>query len=272
MPEMATISVLSFSRIGRPVQSCPPESTVAPKVVLPMLQIDPKNLDTAFICPGTPMFSDLIGTLQTDTTLMPGRKRDLISAIRRTAKALGRQPETIPADPKWLQPRIARIVSAGIGISPKSWSNVLSDLRAAMAQGGITKRQVNRKRHLAPDWATLWDIVLNSGNRTLCASLSRFVYFLSGQGVSPKDVRTRDALAFRDALALNEISRSPEKSLINTVSAWNLAIKCIPGWPQERLSCLSRQKVIRIPLEQLPETFRRDLEAYTMSLEAPDPL
>ncbi|MDM7968159.1 MAG: site-specific integrase [Paracoccaceae bacterium] len=236
-----------------------------------MLHIDPKNLETAFLCPGTLVFADLIAKLQADTGLTPGRQRDLISAIRRTAKALGRPLETIPADPTWLRPRIERIVPAGIGLTPKSWSNVRSDLQAALAHLGITKRPVNRKWHLSPVWAPLWDKVLASGDRTLCASLSRFVYFLSGQGVHPDEVDSAHGLAFRDALALNELSRSPEKSLTNTVSAWNLATARISDWPQQRLSAPQRQKVTKIPLDQLPEPFRQDLDAYVTSLEASDP-
>lgn len=236
-----------------------------------MLHIDPKNLETAFLCPGTMMFADLIAKLQADTTLTPGRQRDLVSAIRRTAKALGRALETIPADPTWLRPRIERIVPAGIGLTQKSWSNVRSDLQAALAHLGITKRPVNRKWHLSPAWAPLWDKVLASGDRTLCASLSRFVYFLSGQGVRPEEVDSVHGLAFQEALALNELSRSPEKSLTNTVSAWNLATARISGWPQQRLSAPQRQKVIKIPLDQLPEPFRQDLDAYVSSLEASDP-
>lgn len=236
-----------------------------------MLRIDPQNLETAFLCPGTMMFADLIAKLQADTTLTPGRQRDLVSAIRRTAKALGRAPETIPVDPTWLRPRIERIVPAAIGLTPKSWSNVRSDLQAALTHAGITKRPVNRKRHLSPDWAPLWDKVLASGDRTLCASLSRFVYFLNGQGVRPEEVGNAHGLAFQEALALNELSRSPEKSLTNTVSAWNLATARISGWPQQRLSAPQRQKVIKIPLDQLPVPFWQDLDAYVTSLEAADP-
>jgi len=236
-----------------------------------MLHIDPQNLETAFLCPGTMMFADLIAKLQADASLTPVRQRDLISAIRRTAKALGRPPETIPADPTWLRPRIERIVPAGIGLTQKSWSNVRSDLQAALTHLGITKRPVNRKWHLSPAWAPLWDKVLASGDRTLCVSLSRFVYFLSGQGVRPEEVDSVHGLAFREALVLNELSRSPEKSLTNTVSAWNLATARISGWPQQRLSAPQRQKVIKIPLDQLPEPFQQDLDAYVSSLEASDP-
>jgi integrase len=236
-----------------------------------MLHIASQNLDTAFICPSTPMFCELIQGLEADTTLTPGRRRDLVSALRRSAKALGRQPEAVPADPIWLQPRIARIVPAALGLTPKSWSNVVSDLRAALAQSGITKRPVNRKEHLAPDWAILWNVILASNDHALCAGLSRFVYFLSRQGVIPEDVRDQHALVFRDALALNEISRAPENALRSTVSTWNLAIKRIPDWPKQRLSCPSRKNVIKVNLDELPASFRADLNRYLSSLETPDP-
>ena len=169
-----------------------------------MQHFSPKNIDTAFVQPGTALFSDVIKKLQNDPDLSHDRKRDLVSAVRRTAKALQRPPETIPADPRWLQPRITNIVPASLSLSSKSWSNLRSDLKAALAQVGITNPQINRKANLTEDWEELWEAVLASGDRTLKASLSRFVYFLNGQGVRPEAVRSEHGLAFRDALVVNE--------------------------------------------------------------------
>jgi hypothetical protein len=61
--------------------------------------------------------------------------------------------------------------------------------------------------------------------------------------VRPEEVNDLHGIAFRDALALNELSRSPEKSLTNTVSAWNLATRHIPGWRSRQdlqaLTCMA---------------------------------
>lgn len=56
----------------------------------------------------------------------------------------------IPADPAWLQPRLARFAPAAIGLSAKSWSNVLSDARAALEFFGLAERRIRRKSDLTP--------------------------------------------------------------------------------------------------------------------------
>ena len=110
-----------------------------------MKRIDPKDPDFALLPVGTPMFAELMDRLAADQSLPEARRRDLISGLRRMAKALGRAPEDVPADPKWLQPRLAKVMPAGLGLKPKAWQNALSDARSAMAWAGILKR---RHRHI----------------------------------------------------------------------------------------------------------------------------
>lgn len=237
-----------------------------------MKHIDPAALETAFVPASVPMFADLIPRLAADESLSPSRRRDLVSALHRIAEALDRPLERVPADPTWLRPRLSRIEPAALRLSRKSWSNILSCLRAALAHVGITHRPYNRKTTLAPDWRILWEAVLATDGRGLKAGLGRFVYFLDGLGIPPTEVTSAHALAFRDALALNEVSRDPEQTLTALVSTWNHAIARIPGWPETRLVRPSRRKVLKPALADLPASFAADLDRYVASLERPDPL
>jgi len=78
------------------------------------------DLDTAFVPVGTPMFTDLIATLKNDQSLKPTRRRDMISGLRRVAKAIGRAPQDVPCHGRWLQPRLAKIAPAAVKLSPKT--------------------------------------------------------------------------------------------------------------------------------------------------------
>ena len=60
------------------------------------------------------------------------RKQDLASAVRSEARALGRSPEQVPADPRLLASRLAEIAPQGVGFSKARWNNVRSLLRAAL--------------------------------------------------------------------------------------------------------------------------------------------
>ena len=88
---------------------------------------------------------------------LPARRRqDLASAVRSIARALGRRPEQVPADPRLLASRLGELAPLALGFSKGRWNNLRSLLRAAlelvvpMAPG----------RHLAPlspAWQALWD-------------------------------------------------------------------------------------------------------------------
>lgn len=154
-----------------------------------MIQIDPKRLETALLQPGTLMLAEVIIRINSDVSVPPTRRRDMVSGLRRVANAIGRPPEDIPADTHWLQKRLADFLPASVGLTPKSWSNILSNARAGLAQCGVVKRRINRPTDLSPAWAQLWELALATGNRTVSSSASRFVYFLNALGVAPR-VRT----------------------------------------------------------------------------------
>ena len=234
-----------------------------------MSKFDLPTPETAFVRPGTPMFDDLIRRIEAAQNLSPSRRRDLQSGLRLVAKALGRPPSQVPADPKWLRPRLVRITPMAIGLRAKSWSNILSNTRAALEQFGLERRRNYRRDELAPDWLRLW--ILACSDRTIKLALRRFVFFLNQQDVRPEDVTETHALEYLDALEQSEISRSPDTSYRAAINGWNLAVERLPDWPRRKLTRPSRRKLIQLPLEQFPAGFRVDLERYLGSLEKPDP-
>ena len=260
-----------------------------------MKPLDHHTLDRAFVHPETPMFAELLRRLEEDvdlarppeeqqcvavgdeafrsevTDLMPSRRRDLRSGLSRVAKALGRSPENVPADPQWLQPRLERIVPAALGLTAKSWSNALSDARAALAHFGVTQHRRHRS-DLSPDWQHMWSIVLAARDKSLEPALRCFVHFLSQHDITPDEVSDTHAEAYREALVLNEISRSPDVAWRAAVNNWNLAVRRLPEWPQHILVLPSRQKRVQLPPDSLPKGFHGDLEQYLHRLGHPDPL
>ncbi len=72
-----------------------------------MTSQSPVPLTLAFVKADTPMFAELVDQLRSDSSLTDGRRRDMISGLRRVAKALGPPPEDVPCDGRWLQPRLS---------------------------------------------------------------------------------------------------------------------------------------------------------------------
>ena len=231
------------------------------------------ELDTALVPTGTPMFADVIATLESDQSLKPTRRRDMISGLRRVAKAIGRAPQDVPCHGRWLQPRLAKVAPAALKLSPKAWQNAVSDARAAMVHVGIVERRDNRITDLSPAWQALWTAVLACPqSKTLQPPLCRFVHFLNNQGVAPDQVSTVHAQAYKDALIHNEISKSPEVAHRAAVNGWNLAVRSLPDWPQNRLPLEPRQKIIKLDEAAFPKAFLADLDRLMFHLTHPDPL
>lgn len=80
-----------------------------------MKRINPAQLRLAFVQESMVMFPDIAAKLATDKKLAPTRIRDMISGLRRVAKALGMPLSDVPADPRWLQPRLEKVASAPTG-------------------------------------------------------------------------------------------------------------------------------------------------------------
>lgn len=251
--------------------SRPPDAHHVPHPGFPMSTIDSELLAKAFVSKGVPMFSTVAESLVADKSLSQTRVRDLTSGLRGVAKALGRPLDDVPADPRWLQPRLSKIAPGALGLSSKSWSNLVSNARAAMAHFGIVARRQNRLEDLTADWRELWSAVLLSGDATLKPALCRFVHFLNGLGVAPEYVADEHAALYRAALEQNEISRSPEVAFRAAVNGWNLATKRIPSWPKTLLPLPLRQMKIMLPEEVFPETFIEELDRLLDALHQPDP-
>ena len=88
----------------------------------------------------------------------------------------------------------------------------------------------------------------------------------------PHAVSLSDLEAYREALILNELSRSPDGAFRSAVSAWNLAVARVPEWPRQTFKLPSRSRRIALPPDAFPDSFGADLARYLDRLANPDPL
>lgn len=260
-----------YSRMSTEVHPRPPESLPDQTQGNPMQQLNQKKLDSVFVPASCPTFADLLARLAEDGDLSPTRRRDLSSGLRRVANALSRSPEDVFCDARWLQPRLSKVQPAALGLTTKSWQNAVSDARAAMAHFGTIKLKTNRIEDLSATWKPLWSAVAETRDQSILSALRRFVYFLDRLGVDPLEVTDEHALAYKQCVAEQEISRSPEVAYRAAVNGWNLARARVGAWPDIQLNLPDRRKVIQLPVGVLPEAFYEDLETYLTKLTAADP-
>jgi hypothetical protein len=101
-------------------------------------------------------------------------------------------------------------------------------------------------------------------------SFGRFVYFLNSQGVAPQEVSEEHALFYREELALNEISKSPEVLIARPSMAGISRRGVLPNGPARPFR--SRQKIVKLAAEVFSNSFHKDLDRLLDRLRRPDPL
>lgn len=235
-----------------------------------MLQAKAVSPSSACLPAGVPTFEILLDRLQQNNELLPTRKRDMASSLRRIAKALDLSLSETFAHPAWLQPRISKISPAAIGMKQKTWSNLVSDCRSAIELLDRAKPRVNRRKDLTYAWRSIWEALVVSERKQLGFKLAGFVFYLNHSGVSPLEVTSEHAAEYRNALKSTALRKDPEDTYRRSVAAWNLAARDLDIWPKQRLEVPPRGKRIRVGLEELPETINSDLKAYRDGAARPD--
>ena len=99
--------------------------------------------------PRTQTLADVIAAIDADTLLDPLRRRDLLSAVRFIAKALGREPATLPAVLNQLRPKINALNPEVLGVAPKTLQNHHSNFMAALRLTGAIRQ---KGPQLGADW------------------------------------------------------------------------------------------------------------------------
>ena len=97
-----------------------------------------------------PTLSHVIAQHQQAFFLTPQRRRDLISGVRRMSQIIGIDPGSTPASLPFLPSRINAVLPAKYDLTPKTWSTLRSNFRAALIEAA--PRQV-REGH--PEWERL---------------------------------------------------------------------------------------------------------------------
>jgi hypothetical protein len=108
--------------------------------------------------------------------------------------------------------------------------------------------------------------------KRLQIALGRFMNFCSLRGISPEAVSDRTIGNFAEALVAASLHKKSHITLYHLTTGWNTASQRIPGWPSTTLTVPRRRVVLAIPADELPPSFRQDLDLYLAIMRAADPL
>src|SRR6201993_2842978 len=142
--------------------------------------------------PSEPTLADLIASHEQDASLTPKRQRDLKSAVLRISEITGVDPRITPASLRFMRPRINAVRPAKYNLTPKTWSNLRSNFRAALVQA--TPRQPRRPN---AEWARLRTAL---PTKRMKNGLSRMIGFCEANFILPTAVSNAASDRFRTHL------------------------------------------------------------------------
>ena len=228
--------------------------------------------DTNPVPVGTPSFGDCIARITADTTLAVERHRDMISGLTRVAEILNGHPDAVPAHVPWLQPRLAGLSPKTIGITVKTWANILSNMKAALAHLGLIKVGTKPATALSPEWAKLWEALRQSSQCGLAPGLRGFVSYLDECTIVPEIVGAKDLDGYLAFVTTRSLRKDPVDVARRARAAWNRAAKLVPAWPNQNLEPLNSDRVYCLPDPAFSGGFISEVDDLMHDLAKPDPL
>jgi hypothetical protein len=201
--------------------------------------------------------------------LPPTRRRDMISAIKRICTMAGVAAAAVNAEPAELRSLVAGIRPALHGVGNKTWANLRSSFVAALELTGVVD-PMGRGGALAHSaWGPLMASI-KSDRRMFCG-LAAFANWCVGRNILPEAVNDAAVAEFLVWLEARTLSPKPQDVARRIPNIWNEARARVPGWPPVALTSVSfRPPPKRVLWKDLPDSFRRDAEAYLSMRAKPD--
>jgi integrase len=199
--------------------------------------------------------SEVIARHQHDASLTPTRRRDLVSSVVRMSELTGVDPRVTPASMRSLRPLINAVRPAKHGLTPKTWSNLRSNFRAAIVHPAPCQ-----PRRRDPDWTKLRRALPNARMK---GGLSRCISFFEAKGIPPAAVSNALFDRFHAHLEADANLANPHHCHRLSCRLWNEAAASVAGWPQTRIILpTSRKPRLSLPLGSYPVSLQEEFARY----------
>jgi integrase len=213
-----------------------------------------------FADPTLPTFADLIARIQAQEALPLRNRQNWRWALGAVARAVGKDPVAVPAHPEFLRKLLDHAAPASLGMSRAGWNNARSLMGKALEWAGLASLPGHYQAAFTPAWQELWTRL--PANTAQSFQLSRLFHYASAQSIEPDDLNDEVLDRFHQDLLAESIVRDPYEIYRGATKSWNNAVDRIPGWPQQRLTVPSRQKIFSLPWDAFPPSLEADVEAY----------
>ncbi len=213
---------------------------------------------------------DVIDRLGADAELSDTRKRDLRSAIVTYSKIIGEGPAAIPMDLAAIRKTLDGVVPLQAKVSRKRWSNLRSDIAAAIAASGLQAMLKTSDIEADQNWERLFEA---AKDERISNGLSRLARWATLRQVTPEEVDDTVLARFFAELETGSLIRNLKFVRRNVGKLWNKLATLMPDRGL-RLVKVPEKSVTwqRVSWLELPASLRQETEDYLLWCSVPDPL
>lgn len=201
---------------------------------------------------------DVLYQLEDHKGLSPTRRRDLRSAVRILGKLMGENPLFAAINTAKIRQVLETAVPSRIGLSRKRWTNLRSDLTAALEVSGLIPIVKTAGVELSEGWRS---VLGGIDDRRITHGLSRFSRWASLHKIEPQKVDDRTIDLFLTEIDMSTLVRTNGNLRRSVASAWNKLARHRNDLRTVGLP-LHKNPSERICWEDLPPTFREEAERY----------
>ena len=211
---------------------------------------------------------DLLDHIEASPAVPEARKPFLRWALKRTRDLVGDGRADVPADPKVVLRRLARLSPPMAGMRPQSYANLKSQVRFAFRLAMPHLPPARSRAKLTGAWQALEAMLPRREQRLL----SRFLRFCQAMGWQPDEIDEPRVQQFADYLENEAVIDDPEEVVRSTRRAWNHALDTVPGWPERRLAPPARKReAYWLRPDLLPASLQEEMADHLDRLANPTP-
>jgi integrase len=182
------------------------------------MPLNPKNKEPIGGAATTITLQDVINAVKGRDTLSITRRRDLCSAVTRVASLLDEDPGRIALNLPVLSAKLAAVNPASTGLTSKTYSNIRSNLLAAVKASELTPVRRLATAQFDADWTKLMaPLRVKRGQ----VGLSRLARYASALGISPQQINDTVIDNFIAEVRENSLHRNPSNLHRMTSLIWN---------------------------------------------------
>jgi integrase len=207
-----------------------------------------------------------MAAVEANPALSATRKRDLKSAVSRTAKLLGNDVAAVDVDLGAISTRLTAIEPVAAGMTARRFANIKSDLLAAVKASGLAP--VSTKVPMMPAWEALFRRLTGRRDHV---GLTRLAHYASARGIEPAGVDDVVIDNFIADVRQRSLHRNPYKLHRQVTLIWNEVARAPELGLQQMRVPSRRGPPLRVAWDLLPESFRTDVDDYSSWAGRSDP-